>query len=58
MGIGIVTEYTASRHDDIVPLSERPWGHMGLWILTHRNLRYAPRVRAFMQFMGQYPLAP
>jgi DNA-binding transcriptional LysR family regulator len=25
----------------------------GLWLLTHPDLRHAPRVRAFMEFMGQ-----
>lgn len=25
----------------------------GLWLLTHPDLRHAPRIRAFMEFMGQ-----
>jgi len=55
-GIGIVTQQVAEACPDLVALSPKPWGEMGLWILTHRNLRYAKRIKQFMQFMGEYDL--
>lgn len=53
-GVGIVTQRTADADPQLVALSPKPWGKMGLWVLTHRNLRYAKRVKQFMQFMGNY----
>ena len=54
MGVGIVTTHTADLHPQLKMLSDQVWGHRGLWILTHRNLRYSKRIKAFMQYMSDY----
>lgn len=53
LGVGPLPCMGADLRDDLVRLSP-PHNDMSssLWLLTHQDLRHAPRVRAFMDFVG------
>lgn len=52
-GIGPLPRWDADRVPGLVRLSEnQPELSSSLWILTHADLRHAPRVRAFMDVMA------
>ena len=53
-GVGIVTQPVADRCHELVPMSDKPWGDIGLWILTHRSLRHSKRIKLFMQYIVDY----
>jgi DNA-binding transcriptional LysR family regulator len=54
IGIGHLPCLIGDPREGLVRLSEPVDSFSaGLWLLTHPDLRHAPRVRAFMEFMGQ-----
>lgn len=54
IGIGPLPCWAADGRPGLVRLSEpEPDLSSGLWLLTHPDLRHAPRVRAFMDFVGE-----
>jgi DNA-binding transcriptional LysR family regulator len=53
MGIGPLPCFIADQRPGLVRLlPPDPDFSTGLWILTHPDIRHAPRVRAFMDFVG------
>jgi DNA-binding transcriptional LysR family regulator len=53
VGIGPLPCFIADQRENLVRLSPpNPDFGTGLWILTHPDIRHAPRVRAFMDFCG------
>jgi DNA-binding transcriptional LysR family regulator len=61
IGVGLLPCYLGDRRPDLARLEEiEPAIASDLWLLTHPDLRYATRVRAFMDFMAQAmaPLRP
>ena len=53
VGIGPLPCFIADQRKSLVRLSPpNPDFGTGLWILTHPDIRHAPRVRAFMEFCG------
>ena len=53
IGIGPLPCFIADQRPGLVRLlPPRPEFSTGLWILTHPDIRHAPRVRAFMDFCG------
>ncbi len=53
VGIGPLPCFIADQRRGLVRLmSPHPDFSTGLWILTHPDIRHAPRVRAFMDFVG------
>ena len=54
LGLTIMPHYVAESDSDMVEVMKLPSEcNHHLWILTHPDLRYTARVRAFMQFMYQ-----
>lgn len=53
IGIGPLPCFIADKRPDLVRLDPpQPEFSTGLWLLTHPDLRHAPRVRAFMDTVG------
>jgi DNA-binding transcriptional LysR family regulator len=53
LGIGPLPCFIADQRPALVRLAPpNPDFATGLWILTHPDIRHAPRVRAFMEFCG------
>lgn len=53
IGIGPLPCFIADQRTGLVRLlPPDPDFSTGLWILTHPDIRHAPRVRAFMDFVG------
>lgn len=53
IGIGHVASWGASRVDDLVRVRPPdPSLDLGIWLLTHRDLRTTARVRTFMDFVA------
>ncbi len=53
VGIGILPSFMASRHPELMPVSEViPDLSVPVWMLTHPDLRQTARVRVFMSFVG------
>lgn len=57
VALGLMTEAIASRYPELVPASDAPLITMGLWLLTHSDLRDSARVRCFMQFIADSNIA-
>lgn len=54
IGVGPLPCWIGDAHPALVRLSDaEPELSSGLWLLTHPDLRHAPRVRAFMDFAGE-----
>jgi len=54
--LGLVAESIAQRHPELIAVLRNPIAPMGLWVLTHSDLRNAARVRCFMRFMAEQKL--
>jgi DNA-binding transcriptional LysR family regulator len=53
LGIGPLPCFIADQRPGLIRLMQpNPEFSTGLWILTHPDIRHAPRVRAFMEFVG------
>jgi DNA-binding transcriptional LysR family regulator len=53
LGIGPLPCFIADQRPGLIRLTQPdPDFATGLWILTHPDIRHAPRVRAFMDFVG------
>ncbi|MEM6583768.1 MAG: LysR family transcriptional regulator [Pseudomonadota bacterium] len=51
--LGLIAEPVARRYPELVKALDKPLTTFGLWLLTHRDLRNAARVRCFMTFMSE-----
>jgi len=52
LGIAPLPTYVGARDSNLVSVMEVPKQfHYNIWILTHPDLRYTKRIKAFMQFM-------
>jgi DNA-binding transcriptional LysR family regulator len=53
LGIGPLPCFIADQRPGLIRLMQpNPEFSTGVWILTHPDIRHAPRVRAFMEFVG------
>ncbi|NRB40386.1 MAG: LysR family transcriptional regulator [Pseudomonadales bacterium] len=54
MGVSYLPEHIASRFDNIIELPIDTFSStIGIWILTHKDLRFQPRVKSFIEFMRE-----
>ncbi|MAT95173.1 MAG: LysR family transcriptional regulator [Halioglobus sp.] len=51
-GVGLLGEPIAQRYPELARAAATPVTTMGLWLLTHADLRNAARVSCFMRFMA------
>lgn len=56
VALGLLTQAIARRYPELVAASDEPITSMGLWLLTHSDLRDSARVRCFMQFLAEQNL--
>ena len=53
LGVGLLPCFVGDRRPDLVQIHEdMSETDVGIWILTHPDLRYSAKVRAFMEFAG------
>lgn len=52
--IGLLASSVARLYPELARIGKEPLTTLGLWMLTHRDLRHAARVRCFMDFMSEY----
>ena len=52
-----MTAPIARRYPELLPISDTPLVTSELWLLTHSDLRDSARVRCFMQFISEWPVA-
>jgi DNA-binding transcriptional LysR family regulator len=54
MGMAVLPSFMADRDPELVQVLPPAAGdRMELWLLTHERIRYAPRIRAVMEFLGE-----
>ncbi|CAA0124748.1 HTH-type transcriptional regulator YofA [BD1-7 clade bacterium] len=53
-GACFLPELRAAERAELTPLDLDPFDSMlGIWLLTHKDLRYQPNIRRFMRFMAE-----
>ncbi|WP_022958061.1 LysR family transcriptional regulator [Spongiibacter tropicus] len=55
--LGLMTAPIARRYPELLPISDTPLVTSELWLLTHSDLRDSARVRCFMKFISEWPVA-
>ena len=54
MGVTFITENIAEQYTNLLPVDIDGYENdMGIWILTHQDLRYQKRIRLFFDFMKE-----
>lgn len=52
IGVTFLPEHIAKRFANVVEIPHNPFSYsMGIWLLTHRDLRFQPRIKSFIEFM-------